>query len=472
MADFNNGTVTVTISGGTAPFVYTLLSGSGVEVSNGTYANFTNNVSSSASSFTFGDVADQTGAGGLAAGTYRVKITDANGCEIESNNVTVNSWQAPTPTATAEPTATPVPPTATPVPPTPTATATAEPTATPVPPTPTATEVDPTATPVPPTPTPTEVPVTYNLSVSPESILEGGQEALTFTLSVATGSVPQGTTVEYELGGDFTFGDIQVIGASNGGSVSEPMPVPVTAANGYTNNFVIGSTGEASITITAPGEDGIENPELVTCTVDTVDSVGNTTGSLVQSGTIIDGPTATPVPPTATPVPPTPTATEVEPTPTPAEVNNREFIYFHGGGSSYPYAADMTGAGATYYGPSGVLADLDEAMDLLITNSGQANYPTIQTFTMPVGVDIDGNGQVTQWTYLATSAAEPYYIAVPATADFTEDLTNGLHLVDTANGVPTNASGVKSFTLSNGDTYKLYKLPAANSDVPQTWTFD
>jgi hypothetical protein len=343
MADFNNGTVTVTISGGTAPFVYTLLSGSGVEISNGTYANFTNNVSSSASSFTFGDVADQTGAGGLAAGTYRVKITDANGCEIESNNVTVNSWQAPTPTATAEPTATPVPPTATPVPPTPTATATAEPTATPVPPTPTATEVDPTATPVPPTATP----------------------------------VPPTAT-----------------------------PVP---------------------------------------------------------------PTATPVPPTATPVPPT--ATPVPPTATPT-ATNREFIYFHGGGSTYPYAADMTGASATYYGPSGTLADLDEAMDLLITNSGQANYPTMQTFTMPSGVDIDSNGQVTQWTYLATSAAEPYYIAVPDTADFTEDLTNGLHLVDTANGVPTNASGVKAFTLSNGDTYKLYKLPAANSDVPQTWTFN
>jgi hypothetical protein len=327
MADFNNGTVTVTISGGTAPFVYTLLSGSGVEISNGTYANFTNNVSSSASSFTFGDVADQTGAGGLAAGTYRVKITDANGCEIESNNVTVNSWQAPvTPTPTATATATP----------TPTATATATPT-----PTPTATA---TAT---PTPTPT--------------------------------------------------------------ATATPTP-----------------TATATPTPTA---------------------------------------TATPTPtPTATATP-TPTATE-------AEVSNREFIYFHGGGSSYPYAADMTDTGAAYYGPSGQLADLDEAMDLLITNSGQANYPTVQTFTMPPGVDIDGNGQVTQWTYSSTQFAEPYYIAVPDTADFTEDLTTGLHLVDTANGIPTNASGVKSFTLNNGDTYKLYKLPAANSDVPQTWTFN
>jgi hypothetical protein len=132
----------------------------------------------------------------------------------------------------------------------------------------------------------------------------------------------------------------------------------------------------------------------------------------------------------------------------------------------------MTDTGAAYYGPSGQLADLDEAMDLLITNSGQANYPTVQTFTMPPGVDIDGNGQVTQWTYSSTQFAEPYYIAVPDTADFTEDLTTGLHLVDTANGIPTNASGVKSFTLNNGDTYKLYKLPAANSDVPQTWTFN
>ena len=368
MADFNNGTVTVTISGGTAPFVYTLLSGSGVEISNGTYANFTNNVSSSASSFTFGDVADQTGASGLAAGTYRVKITDANGCEIESNNVTVNSWQAPTPTATAEPTATPVPPTATPVPPTPTATATAEPTATPVPeptatpvPEPTATEVpEPTATPVPPTPTATPV--------------------------------PEPTATE----------------------VPEPTATPVPPT-----------------------------------------------------------PTATEVPePTATPVPPTATATPVPPTPTPtAPATNREFIYFHGGGSSYPFAADMTDANAVYYGPSGQFPDLGAAMDELIANSGQADYPTIQTFTMPPGVDISNNGQVTGWTYLATSAAEPYYIAVPDTADFTEDLTTGLYLVDTANGVPTNASGVKSFSLSNDNTYKLYKLPAANSDISQTWTF-
>ena len=132
----------------------------------------------------------------------------------------------------------------------------------------------------------------------------------------------------------------------------------------------------------------------------------------------------------------------------------------------------MTSVSAAYYGPSGQLANLDDAMDLLIANSGQSNYPTMQTFTMPVGVDITGNGQQTQWTYLATPAAEPYYIAVPATVDFTEDLTTGLYLVDTANGVPTNASGVKTFTLGNGNTYKLYKLPAANSDVPQTWTFN
>ena len=212
------------------------------------------------------------------------------------------------------------------------------------------------------------------------------------------------------------------------------------------NIIIADNTGGArSATLTVTHEDGV--------TTDTI--------NVSQAGVTVE-PTATPVPPTATPVPPTATPT----------ATNREFIYFHGGGSTYPYAADMTGASATYYGPSGTLADLDEAMDLLITNSGQANYPTMQTFTMPSGVDIDGNGQVTQWTYLATSAAEPYYIAVPDTADFTEDLTNGLHLVDTANGIPTNATGVKLFTLSNGDTYKLYKLPAANSDIPQTWTFN
>jgi len=376
MADFNNGTVTVTISGGTAPFVYTLLSGSGVEVSNGTYANFTNNVSSSASSFTFGDAADQTGASGLAAGTYRVKITDANGCEIESNNVTVNSWQAPTPTATAEPTATPVPPTATPVPPTPTATATAEPTATPVPPTPTATEVDPTATPVPPTPTATEVDPTAT-PVPPTATPE----------PTATEVPPTAT------------------------------PVPPTAT-----------------------------PE----------------------------PTATEVPPTATPEP---TATEVpptatpEPTATPAEVSNREFIYFHGGQATVPYA-DMTAAGVTYYynGGTSSTTDLSVAMQDMIANSGNQYYATINTFTMPSNQTITGNNQQTQWTYPVTITDEPYYLAVPLTNEFPEDLTTGSFLVNPANGFATSANSSKLFTDANGNDYILYHL-STNSVSGTTWAF-
>jgi hypothetical protein len=84
-----------------------------------------------------------------------------------------------------------------------------------------------------------------------------------------------------------------VIGTSNGNQVSEPFPVIVSPDNGYTNTFVIGDTGAASITITAPIDNLIEDPESVVCTVDTVDSVGNSTGSLVQAGVIEDRTTTT-----------------------------------------------------------------------------------------------------------------------------------------------------------------------------------
>ena len=47
MANFNNGTVTITVSGGTAPYVYTLLDVNGDAVLDSAYTNFTNNVTSS-----------------------------------------------------------------------------------------------------------------------------------------------------------------------------------------------------------------------------------------------------------------------------------------------------------------------------------------------------------------------------------------------------------------------------------------
>jgi len=175
MANITNGTVTVEVTGGVGPYQYTLLNaGNMLPVPSNAYPTFTNPVNNvTSNTFTFGDANDLTGNSGLQAGSYKVKIVDANQCETISNTLVVSN-ATPSPTATPMPTATEVPPTATPEPTIePTATATPEPTATEVPPTatpeptatatpePTATEVPPTATPEPTLePTATEVPPT------------------------------------------------------------------------------------------------------------------------------------------------------------------------------------------------------------------------------------------------------------------------------------------------------------------------
>jgi hypothetical protein len=207
--------------------------------------------------------------------------------------------------------------------------------------------------------------------------------------------------------------------------------------------------------------------------------LGSTSGAvtglkiLVRTGAITSVADCPTPEPTATPAEPTATESPAEPTPTPAEESNREFLYFHGGASTYTFTPDMTSSDATYYGPSGQLEDLSAAMQLISSNqSGDSTYPVLQSFVMGEGLDIQNNERQTQWTYESTENAEPYYIAVPKTAEFTENLAIGGYLVDTANNIPTNAAGPgKDFMLS-GKTYTLYKLPAAVDRVQQTWTFN
>ena len=102
------------------------------------------------------------------------------------------------PTPTPEPTATPPPPTPTPVPPTPTPvppTATPEPTATPIPPTP----VPPSATPIPPTPvppTPTPIPPTpVPPTATPEPTATSVPPTATSVPPTATSVPPTATAV-------------------------------------------------------------------------------------------------------------------------------------------------------------------------------------------------------------------------------------------------------------------------------------
>ena len=273
MANFNNGTVTITVSGGTAPYVYTLLDVNGDAVLDSAYTNFTNNVTSSNTSFTFGDVTDTTGEGGLAPGVYSIKSVDANGCIAESNQVTVAGFVAPTPTP--EPTATEVPAT----------------------PTPTAT--------IAPTPTPTAIPQTYDgLTASVPQTDEG----LNIVFAVSTTNVPDGNRVNYTLTG-ISSDDL------------------VNAAQMTGEFYIDGDMGDVIIGIL---EDNLtEGTETLTMTLDATDDGGIATGSLTVDVNILDSslsptPTATEVPATPTPTAtsePTPTPTEVPATPTPTATN-------------------------------------------------------------------------------------------------------------------------------------------------------
>ena len=131
--------------------------------------------------------------------------------------------------------------------------------------------------------------------------------------------------------------------------------------------------------------------------------------------------------------------------------NNRLFYYFHAGQSTTPFTTDLTGAGPFYIdGGNGETTDLSVAMQDMIANAGNQYYGPMGSFTMANGLNISANGNVTQWTYPTTTVAEPFYLAVPNNSDFPEDLLTGNHLVNLANGFPTNAASMALFTCGFG----------------------
>ena len=151
---------------------------------------------------------------------------------------------------------------------------------------------------------------------------------------------------------------------------------------------------------------------------------------------------------------------------------NRTFYYIHAGQSTTPYTSSLTGGGPFYInGGNGTSNDLNVAMQDMIANSGNQYYGLVESFDMPQGVNITGNGNATTWSYPQTGAAEPYYIAVPDNADFPENLMAGGLLTNLANNQPTNAGSFASFTDANGNDYKLYQLAASSSTGSSNWAF-
>jgi len=417
MANITNGTVTVQVTGGVGPYQYTLLNaGDNLPVPSNAYPTFTNPVNSVvADTFTFGDAGDITGNSGLQAGSYIVKIVDANGCETFSNVLVVSdatpsptATPVPDPTATAiEPTATPVPePTATEVEPTPTE---VEPTATPVP-DPTATAIEPTATPA-PEPTPTDVPEPTATEVPPTATPVPDPTATAIPDPTAT-PVPTATEVP-----------------------PTATPVPPTA------------------TPVPPTATPV--PPTATPVPPTATPVPPTATPVPPTATPVP-PTATPVPPTATPVPPTatpvpPTATPVpEPTPT-AEPTGITGLQFHLGIEGYPYAQDLIG-GTLYKSDNNVATGFPDLLGDMLANPG--SYEPVNE----VPSWIPGN---TTFTMAASAGANFYWLVIPTSAGVPDLTTNAKISID---GAPDDIASAKLDFNFEGNQYTLYKL----NTVPTT----
>ena len=100
LIDYNNGTLTVSAAGGNAPYQFLLKQDGAAFVYGG--VNFTNPITSMDGTVTFGDAGDLSGDAGLPSGTYTCKITDANGCEIETGDLVVGQQEEVTTTTTTE----------------------------------------------------------------------------------------------------------------------------------------------------------------------------------------------------------------------------------------------------------------------------------------------------------------------------------------------------------------------------------
>ena len=273
----------------------------------------------------------------------------------------------------------------------------------------------------------TSVPILSYDTLGVQAQIDEGQAAL-FILN--SSNIVDGTTVGYTITG---INANDIVGS-------------------LTGTFTI-NNNTAQIAKAVVNDNLTEGTETMVMTLDATDSAGTSAG-LTASVDIND-----------TSIDATTLATTIAPL-------NRTFYYIHAGQSTTPYTSSLTGGGPFYInGGNGTSNDLNVAMQDMIANSGNQYYGLVESFDMPQGVNIAGNGNATTWSYPQTSAAEPYYIAVPDNADFPENLMAGGLLTNLANNQPTNAGSFASFTDANGNDYKLYQLAASSSAGSSNWAF-
>jgi hypothetical protein len=106
----------------------------------------------------------------------------------------------------------------------------------------------------------------------------------------------------------------------------------------------------------------------------------------------------------------------------------------------------------------GFVSTLTEAFQHILDNQGSApSGMSIDSFEM--NESITGNGGATTWTYQATASPQSYYLAVPDNALFTENLTQGDYVsFPYPTNPPQDLPEVADLQI-NGVNYKLYLLP-------------
>ena len=492
MADYNNGSVTVTVTGGVAPYTYTLqelIGSTYVTVPDNEYSSpaWSNPVTVSSTTYTFGNslgpdqntTIDFTG---VRPGTYKVRIVDGSGdCELLTDPIVVNEFQVGGSNAcvtfeTVTPSEAPLGWTASATAPTTSANTNGNIEAY----------------------VPmnlynggfddTEITVTatlsgggsFNLPVS-GAVIQNSYQFIDSPAELTPGTYTVVATVPSE-GCSRSLGTVVVPPFVGGQSIditgvtitldgSTVSPTSLVSGTEYTVTinstssnldgaplFVISVTGTSNYTV-SPSVFDTNN--VFTLTI-------NDTGSFTLGAYAQDSDTS------------------------PNDIFNQSITvgtggggatgttiyYFHGGATAWPYGTggDLTASATIYYKPDGLggfaTATFDEAMTYVLDNAGtQIADPfgsggpyTVNELVMPAGATLldDGTAGNTSWTFPAEVAADKYYLAVPSSVTgFTTDLTTGPYMLNSSN-VPTNAVEKKTFTY-NGATWTLYKMGAATS---------
>lgn len=490
MADYNNGSVTVTVSGGTAPYTYTLLEWNGssfVAVPDNEYTGpgWSNPDTVPGTTYTFGNDAgpDQNtdiDVTGIRPGQYRVRVVDANQCELETQTITVTEqlvggggepdacdlfengpWTATDPSwsFTANGDAATVPSNDNGVLNVYVPDNVSQPY--------NQTEITVTATNGVDT---IQVPYANPFPGNIYYFQATGVSAGTWDITVSVPSEGCEKIIPNISVGAYVEQELTIDGAifSNGGS-SVPAD-QLVAGTLYTVTVAHSESnldGNVQMEFTLQGTSNYTlTPTLLQDAPYVFQLLINDTGSFTLG---VSGSDSDNSPQASLDIPITVSSGSTG-------GNDTALYYFHGGGiaSAWPYAVGGTldqwtpGGSVALYLPDDQSgnATISDAMAYIIDNAGTAipadgppggvSY-TPQELLMSGTLTDDGTAGNTSWTFPALSVQDSYYLAVPShVSGFELDLTSGAYMINSG-GLATSAAGSIEFTYG-GNQWTLYRM--------------